>query len=183
MKLKINNSNKYLLLFIFLFTISLQAQSKLFQQKEIPRDSILKVAHLIIDSAKCKVLITVDDNGTPHAREMAPFPVGNDMKIWFGTFPSSRKVKQILGNPSVAVFYYDSNSQSYVAINGIAKLVNDKDNKDKYWIEGWKVFYPDKDKDYILIEVVPEKLEVCSFRYKFFWSESGVPLSVEFREN
>ena len=114
---------------------------------------------------------------------MAPFTIEKDMKIWFGTFASSRKVKQILGNPSVAVFYYDANSQSYVTINGIARLVNDKDNKDKYWVEGWKVFYPDKVKDYILIEVTPDKLEVCSFRYKLFWDESGVPLSVDFTVN
>ena len=68
MKLQTTKSDKYLLLFICLFAMSVQAQSKLFQQKEIPRDSILKVALLIIDSAKCKVLITVDENGTPHAR-------------------------------------------------------------------------------------------------------------------
>ena len=174
--------NKFLILFIFLFAIALQAQSKLFQQREIPRDSILKVAQIIIDSAKCKVLVTVDENGIPHAREMAPFPIEKDMKIWFGTFATSRKVKQILGNPSVAVFYYDANSQSYVSINGIARLVNDKEKKDKYWIEGWKVFYPDKDKEYILIEVTPDRLEVCSFKYKLFWDESGKPLSIDFNE-
>jgi general stress protein 26 len=67
-----------------------------------------------------------------------------------------------------------------VNISGTAKLVNDPDLKAKYWKEGWKRFYPDRDKDYILIEVTPERLEVCSFKYHLFWDEYGIPPSVEF---
>lgn len=171
---------KFSLIFALFFIKTSIAQSELFIEKELSRDSVLKAAQLIIDSARCKVLITVDDKGKPHARAMAPFPVEADYRIWLGTYSLSRKVKQIKNNPNVVVYYFDSGSRSYVSINGTARLVNDADKKEKYWLDGWKIFYPDREKDYILIEVTPERLEVCSFKYKLFWNEQGVPASVEF---
>ena len=52
--------------------------------------------------------------------------------------------------------------------------------KAKYWKSGWKRFYPDRDKDYVLIEVTPVKLEICSFEYNLLWNPEGLPASVEF---
>jgi len=80
----------------------------------------------------------------------------------------------------VVVFYYDSKSFSYVNVSGTARLVNDPDLKAKYWKEGWKRFYPDREKDYILVEVTPERMEVCSFKYNLLWDQDGIPPSVEF---
>jgi general stress protein 26 len=70
-----------------------------------------------------------------------------------------------------------------VNISGTAKLVNDPDLKAKFWKDGWKRFYTDRDKDYILIEVTPERMEVCSFKYHLFWNKDGIPPSVEFDTN
>jgi general stress protein 26 len=165
---------------VLIYSSATLAQNEMFQQREIPRDSILKVARIIIDSAKCRVLITVDEQGIPHARAMVPFPIEDDFKILLGTSTISRKVKQIKNNPNVVVYYFDSATRSYVTINGTANLLNEPDMKAKYWLSGWKQFYPDRDKDYILIEVTPNKLEVCSFKYKFFWNAEGVPYSIEF---
>jgi len=62
--------------------------------------------------------------------------------------------------------------------------VNDPDKKAKYWVDGWQRFYPDRDKDYILLEVTPEKLEVCSFKYNILWDpKTGIPPSVDFVTN
>jgi general stress protein 26 len=114
---------------------------------------------------------------------MSPFPPEEDWTIWLGTFPTSRKVEQIKKNPSVVVFYYDSDSYSYVNISGTARLVNDPELKEKYWKAAWKRFYPDRDKQYILIEVTPHRLEICSFRYNLLWDENGIPPVVEFDTN
>lgn len=113
---------------------------------------------------------------------MSPFSPEKDMKIWFGTTANSRKVEQIKSNPNVVVYYYDTKGLSYVTINGTARIVNDKDKKEKYWVQNWKQFYPDKDKGYILIEVTPQRLEVCSFKYKLFWNAAGLPYSIEFND-
>ncbi len=65
-------------------------------------------------------------------------------------------------------------------VSGTARLVNDPDLKAKYWKEGWKRYYPDRDKDYILVEVTPKRLEVCSFKYNLLWDDDWIPPSVEF---
>ena len=172
---------KYLLVLLFLPYASIVAQTEQFPpQRELSRDSILTYARMIIDSSNSRVLVTVDETGKPRARTMSPFTPEEDWTIWLGTFPTSRKAKQIKNNPNVVVFYYDSKSFSYVNVSGTARLVSDSDLKAKYWKEGWKRFYPDRDKDYVLIEVTPERLEVCSFKYDLLWDEDGIPPSVEF---
>ena len=179
--------NRFTSIFIFLLFLlllpdaSILAQTDQFpKQREIPRDSLLIYARMIVDSSNSRVLVTVDETGKPRARTMSPFTPEEDWTIWLGTFPTSRKAKQIKNNPNVVVFYYDSKSFSYVNVSGTARLVNDPDLKAKYWKEGWKRFYPDRDTDYILVEVTPERLEVCSFKYNLLWDKDGIPPSVEF---
>ena len=173
-----------ILAMLLLFATSLSAQNEQFQeQRGISRDSLLIYARTIIDSARCRVLITVDENGKPQAREMAPFDLEDDWTIWLGTFPTSRKVKQIQKNPNVIVFYYDTKGMSYVSVSGKASLVNDPTLKAKYWVESWKRYYPDRDKHYILIKVIPERLELCSYRYHLFWGLDGIPISIEFNSD
>jgi general stress protein 26 len=174
----------YLLVLLILPYTSIIAQDEQFPpQREVSRDSLLTYARMIVDSSDSHVLVTVDETGKPHARTMSPFTPEEDWTIWLGTFPTSRKAQQIKNNPNVVVFYYDSKSFSYVNVSGAARLVNDPDLKAKYWKEGWKRFYPDRVTDYILIEVTPERLEVCSFKYNLLWDKDGIPPSVEFNTN
>jgi len=154
---------RHLLVLLLLPCTSIIAQSEQFPpQREISRDSLLTYARMIIDSSNSRVLVTVDETGKPRVRTMSTFTPEDNWVIWLGTFPTSRKVKQIKNNPNVVVFYYDSKTFSYVNVSGTARLVNDSDLKAKYWKEGWERFYPDREKDYILVEVTPERLEVCS---------------------
>ena len=175
----------FCIFFIFLtlnfFVSSGMAQEKLEKvQHEISRDSLLTVARTIIDSARCRTFVTVDENGKPQARIMSPFPPEENMVIWLGTNPRSRKVKQIKNNPNVMVFYYDTKGLSYVSVAGQARIVNDPEKRAHYWKEGWTRYYPDPENDYTLIEVTPERLEICSFKYKLFWDPSGKPAFIEF---
>ncbi len=171
----------YLVLASFLFPYILFAQNE-FVTAGLSRDSLLKVANIIIDSARCRVLVSVDEEGKPHVREMDPFTPEEGMVIWFGTNPNTRKVKQIQNNPNVAVYYYDTKAMSYVSINGRAQLVNSHEEKEKHWKEYWKSYYPDRDKDMILIKVIPERLELVSYKYKIFWStDTFLPQYIEFK--
>jgi general stress protein 26 len=174
----------YLLVLLILPYASIVAQDEQFPpQREVSRDSLLIYARMIVDSSNSRVFVTVDELGKPRARTMSPFTPEENWVIWLGTFPTSRKVEQIKNNPNVVVFYYDSKTFSYVNISGTARLINDPDLKAKYWKEGWKRFYPDRDTDYILVEVTPERLEVCSFKYNLLWDKDGIPPSVEFDTN
>jgi len=173
----------YAFLFIFLvFTSSLNAQEKVEDYPEgVSADSLLAIAYTIIDSAQCRTFITVDENGKPQARAMSPFPPEENMIIWLGTSVNSRKVKQIKNNPQVMVYYYDSHGLSYVSVSGTASLVDDPDKKTHYWKEEWTRFYPDPEKDYILIKVIPDRMEICSFENQLFWDDEGKPAYLEFR--
>lgn len=171
-----------LILIIFSPSLLMGQQSKLPPPVEgISHDSLLTFAKLIVDSSTCQVLVTVDADGKPHAREMAPFPPEDDWTIWLGTYPTSNKVAQIKENPNVLVYYYDPDGLSYAAVSGKAELVNDAALKDKYWDDTWGVFFSDKATQYILIKVVPESVVVYSVRYNLLWDKEGHPLSTQFR--
>ena len=171
--------------FVFLTTIftvsSVMAQeNQNFVFQKLSRDSLLTLSRTIIDSAQCRTLITVDENGKPQARTMSPFPPEENMIIWLGTNPRSRKVQQIKNNPNVMVYYYDTKGASYVSVAGHARIVNDPEKIAHYWKEGWTRFYPDPEKDYTLIEVTPERLEIVSFKYNLLWDSTAKPHFVEF---
>jgi len=95
---------------------------------------------------------------------MDPFASDEDMVVWLGTNPRSRKVAEIRRNARVTLYYFDRDEQAYVTISGIARLVNDPKEKEKRWKDEWKDFYPNRATDYLLIAVKPERLEVVSVK-------------------
>ena len=107
-------------------------------------------------------LITLDESGHPRARTMDPFPPDEDMIVWFGTNINSRKVKHIKNDDRVTLYYFDKEGSSYVVIMGRAELVDDPEVKKVKWKMEWSEFYTDRVKDYLLIKVKPESLEVIS---------------------
>ena len=181
MKFKFHRSiHSILVIVILLGSSSLIAQELLVKDRpEISRDSLLTVALTIIESSPRRTLVTVDEYGKPQARIMSVFPPEENMVLWLGTSTNSRKVIQIKNNPNVMVFYSDPDGWSYVSVAGQARIVDDPEKKAHYWKEGWTRFYPDPEKDYILIEVTPERLEICSYKHKLFWNAEGRPAFVE----
>jgi general stress protein 26 len=163
-----------------LFSSIVFGQLEGFKFRELSRDSLLSIAHEIIKTEKTCTFITVDENSNPQARILATFPTEGDWKMWFGTSTNSRKAEQIKKNPNTMVFYFEPQGNSYVSFAGKARLVNDAELKNKYWKESWKVYYPNPEKDYILIEFKPDRMEICSYKYKLFWDSTGKPAFVEF---
>ena len=126
------------------------------------RDELIDAAREIMITSRYCALITVDGSGRTNARTMDPFAPDKDMVVWFGTNPRSRKVAEIRRHPRVTLYYFDRENQAYVTIRGIARLVNDSAAKARHWKEEWKTFYPNRDRDYLLIEVRPLSLEVVN---------------------
>ena len=129
------------------------------------RTELMKIAREIMEQARYCALITLDDSGHPQARILDPFAPDENFVVWLGTNPRTRKVKQIKKDPRVTLFYFDKESLGYVTLIGRARLVNDPREKQRRWKEGWERFYPDREKDYLLIEVTPERLEVISVQH------------------
>ena len=132
--------------------------------KSLSRAELIAAAREIMASARYCALITLDSSGNPQARTLDPFPPDENMVVWLGTNPRTRKVAQIRRNPRVALFYIDREAQAYVTITGTARVVNDPIEKAKRWKDEWKGFYPDRARDFVLIAVRPERLEVVSVK-------------------
>ncbi len=130
--------------------------------KKATRDELIAVAREIMLAARYCALVTLDSRGRPQVRTMDPFPAGEDLVVWLGTNRKSAKVAEIRINSRVALYYFDSATQGYVTISGIARLVDSRQEKAKRWKDEWKAFYPDREKSYLLIAVTPEKLEVVN---------------------
>jgi general stress protein 26 len=136
-------------------------------------ERLLDVAREIMKAARYCALITLDASGRAQARTMDAFPPDNDMVVWFGTNPLSRKVKEIERDPRVTLYYFDPQAQGYVTIHGTARLVNDAEEKKTRWKDDWKEFYPDRDRSYLLIAVTPERIEVVSPKHGIAGGSAG----------
>jgi len=139
------------------------AQEKLVSESS--KDSLIVAAREIMKAAGYCALITVDSSGQPQARVMDAFLPEDDMVVWLATNPKSRKVKQLRRDSRVTLFYFDQDGLGYVSLIGQAKLINDAEEKARRWKEEWEPFYPNRETDYLLISVIPEKLEIVSVKH------------------
>lgn len=146
---------------LLLFVAAPIAQSQQ-TKRPLTEAELIAAAREIMTNARYCALITIDSSGRAQARTVDPFPPDEKMRVWLGTNPRTRKVREIRRRSRVTLYYFDRESQAYVTIHGTARLVNDPAEKAKRWKEEWKEFYPDRAKDYLLIVVTPEKLEVVN---------------------
>ena len=135
---------------------------ELHAQTAAPRDTVVAAARQIIEEARYCGLVTFDESGTPRVRTMDPFPPEADMTIWMGTNRRTRKVHDIERDPRVTLYYASPDAVGYVSIYGKAQIIDDPTEKGSHWKEGWESFYADRE-DYILIRVVPERMEVLDY--------------------
>src|SRR5258708_28139062 len=147
---------------VSLICIAALAPNVFGQRPQRSREELIAAAREIIAKARYCALITVDSKGLAHARTMDPFPPDENLVIWFGTNPKSRKVAEIRRHHRVTLYYFDRESPAYVTINGFAQLVNNRAEKARHWKDEWKAFYPDREKGYLLIEVTPKELEIVN---------------------
>jgi general stress protein 26 len=126
------------------------------------RDSIVQVARSLIEGAHYAALITTAPDGSLQARTVDPFAPDSAFVVWIGTNPRTRKVAEIRRDPRVTLYWFDPKALGYVTLHGRARLVNDSAEKARRFKPAWAAFYPDRARDYLLIEVQPERMEVVS---------------------
>jgi len=130
------------------------------------KKELKEVAFEIIKASKNCALITVDSLGVANARTMDPFLPEEDFTIWMATNPKSKKVKEIQYNSKVTLYYFDKDDPGYVTVQGTAFLVNSQEEKEKFWKEEWNNFYKNRTTDYLLIKVIPSKLNIISEKHE-----------------
>ncbi len=164
---------------LIIFTVLLLTSNLAYGQK--PKDpldlyrvdteaSILDAARKLMVSDKYAALITVDGDSPPRARtvltQLGPSDSARPDKgftVWIMTRRSTRKVEQIRKNPNVTLYYNDDAMESYVTLMGTATIYTDPDHpeaKKFYTDEYAKYFWPDLKKDFIMIGIRPNWMEV-----------------------
>ena len=132
-------------------------------QSSIPRDTIMQAAFEIIKSTPFCALVTVDSTGQPQVRTMNPFPMGDEITIWFATSRTSRKVAEIKRNPKVSVYFADHmQAKGYVNITGNAVIIDDKELLVKMKRAYWENI-PDWQNVFVLIRITPKTLDVINY--------------------
>jgi general stress protein 26 len=155
---------RILLLCFLLISITKFNLAQISQNTQNHRDTLIAAAKEIIKSSRYCALITTDSSGEIHVRTMDPFSPGDNMVIWLGTNSNSRKVIEIKNNPNVTLYYNEPNRTGYIVISGKAQIIDDPEETTKRWKEEWTQFYPNRENNYILIKVVPEKMEVINYK-------------------
>jgi general stress protein 26 len=146
----------------FLYTFNANAQNEI---TPVSKDSLIKAAREIMTETHYCALTTVDSSGQPQIRTMNPFPLKEELVIWFATSRTSRKVKEIRNNPKVCVYYADHvNAKGYVNMTGIAEVIDDKELLVKMKREYWEGI-PNWQDVFVLIRIVPKTLEVINYKH------------------
>jgi general stress protein 26 len=95
------------------------------------------------------------------ARPMATVKVEDDGSIWFFSNEYDLKSKEISKDNQVMLAYSDPAKNTYITVNGKAKLINDQVRKEAYFSPAVKAWFPDglEDPRLILICVEPGTAE------------------------
>ena len=119
---------------------------------------------MIITAAKYAVFITLDSSGHPQSRTVQPVEPDSLMVVRFATNPRSRKVAEVVRDGRASLHYFDPASLAYVTLYGRARLLRTAAEKSRYWNAAWTPFYADRDSSVVLIELVPERLELVDIK-------------------
>lgn len=103
-------------------------------------------AHLwsLIKDIRFGMLTTRHGNGHLHSRPMTTQNQGfeEDATLWFFTSRGSDALADIAADPSVGMTYADPGADSYVAIAGQARVVEDRAKKEALWSAMAKAWFP-----------------------------------------
>ena len=121
-----------------------------------------KSEHLrkIVNKAHSGFFITHTAGGQMHGRPMVTAQVEGDFdRLWFACQRSSPKIAEIKRDDRVMVGYTTGDTE-WAAVNGRARVVDDRAKAKELWSPYWKTWLdgPD-DPELILIEVTPESAE------------------------
>ncbi len=131
------------------------------------REAIIEAAEDIMGAAGNCALVTIGPDGAPQARMMNPFPAEADLSVWMATNRDTRKVAEMRADERVTLIYFDRDDPGYATLVGRVRLVDDPVEKRARWKDAWSSYYPDgpEGESYLLIEFVPDRLEVVSVKH------------------
>ncbi len=114
----------------------------------------------LIDEVEIAMLTTVEAGGKLHTRPMANQEADENGDIWFFTDKTTSVAKNVKANPKLSLGYSNARN-TYVAITGTGKIVDDRAKIDELWSDELDMWFPKGkgDPDLTLLCVTPERGE------------------------
>ncbi|MFX0170902.1 MAG: pyridoxamine 5'-phosphate oxidase family protein [Candidatus Hodarchaeota archaeon] len=86
----------------------------------------------------------------------------DDLLVYISTNTSSSKVKHIMTNPAVSIYYCDPKDFRGVMLGGKIEIVSDKKVKEDLWLDWWTQYFPKgvDDEDYTVLRIQPRLIEI-----------------------
>lgn len=115
----------------------------------------------LIEDIKIAMLVTKSANGKDRGRPMSTAQLDDDGHLWFFTNEFSGKVAEVSVNNEVFLSYASPSRNSYVTINGLAELVDDKTKMSVLWNPVYKVWFPEglDDPKILLLKITAQEVE------------------------
>ena len=91
--------------------------------------------------------------------------VDDDLDVWIGTSPRSRKVVQVAECPEATYAVEDREGVGAVTVRARARVVTDEDELTARWLDDLAAFFPGGPRggDFVLLALRPYRVELMSF--------------------
>jgi general stress protein 26 len=96
----------------------------------------------MINTIKVAMMATHAGGEHMHARPMVAAQTEFDGELWFFTDRRSRKVDELGETGRVLLTYADWDSQTYVSVDGVAEVVDDRAKIAELWTEAMRTWFP-----------------------------------------
>lgn len=133
---------------------------------ELTAETVLTGARRIAQAAALGWLMTTGPDGHVAARVMQPFPVADDLVLWYGTSPDSRKVADLSRLPYATAGFSSADGAGYTSLSGAVTIVDDPATRRRLWRPEWTAYFPQgPDAGYTILRLDPDRIEVLDFAH------------------
>ncbi|MCE7743270.1 MAG: pyridoxamine 5'-phosphate oxidase family protein [Candidatus Heimdallarchaeota archaeon] len=139
------------------------------------KDETQQLLDELMERPYAAYLATIDNNGFPSIRAVFnlrckekfahPAQVIKEYEedpytVYVSTNTSSVKLKHILKNQKIALYFSIPDEVKGIMLQGSAEVLEDMDFKAKIWMDNWKVYYPKgyDDPDFTILKLKPRLL-------------------------
>lgn len=129
-----------------------------------------------LEGFRVGMLVSIGDQGTPHARPMYVVSDTTSDDLFFMTDAGSMKVIDINTNPRVLLAFCSESSNRYVTVSGVASAEKDPARAKSLWNLQTQAWWPDGpgDPNLLILRVRPEDVEYWDGPSKISYSLSLV---------
>lgn len=144
-------------------------------EKDMKKLENIEMLREKIEKSKTAMLTTFTTSNGFHSRPMGTAQLDVDGSLWFFTNEFSAKVAEISQDNKVNVTYTNASASTYISINGIASIVDNRVKMQELWDPYVQAFFPDGLEDPKLTLL---KVDISDAEY---WDNSAGALAIAFK--